>query len=165
MEFYTVPFKKRPIHIGQGFKGPTHRVWKEDKEDLVYSIDFLLPVGTPILAARSGKITRINTRNGKNYKGKDPKKGELAHRKWMNEIEILHGDGSYASYCHLKNAKPAVRPNQRVEQGQLIGFSGNTGWSSKPHLDFTVFRKNFKGYKIKSIKFKFKDCNKSLQDS
>ena len=84
------------------------------------------------------------------------KKGEIAYKKDMNEIEIKHSDGTYASYSHLKYKGAFVRKGARVKRGQLIGLSGNTGWSSKPHLDFCVFKKNIKGYKIKTIKFKIK---------
>ena len=74
----------------------------------------------------------------------------------MNEIEIKHSDGTYAAYSHLKYKGTFVKKGEKVKKGQLIGLSGNTGWSSKPHLDFCVFKKNIKGYKIKTIKFKIK---------
>ena len=83
---YIIPFKKRPIKIGQGFHGRSHRKWPEDKEDFSYSLDFLLHQGTQIIAARSGKITKMKINGRKNYSGKDPTKGEIAYKKEMNEI-------------------------------------------------------------------------------
>lgn len=160
---YIIPFKKRPIKIGQKFNQGSHKNWPEDKEDMTYSADFLLPKGTEIIAARGRVITKVKINGKKNYSGKDLKKGDKAYRKEMNEIEIKHSDGTYASYPHLKYHGAFVKIKSKVKQGQIIGLSGNTGWSSKPHLDFCVFRKNFKSRKIKTIKIKFKDYNKSLE--
>ncbi len=82
----------------------------------------------------------------------------------MNELGIKHSDGTYAVYAHLKYKGAFVKVGDKVKQGQSIGLSGNTGWSSEPHLDFSIFKRNHKGRKIKSIKFKFKDYNGSLED-
>ncbi len=161
---YILPFKKRPVKIGQGFKEGSHRIWEEDKEDFSYSIDFLLPEGTEITASRAGRVTKVKIKGKLNYSGKDPTRGDIAYKKHMNEIEVMHADGTYIAYAHLKQNGSFVKKGSKVRKGQVIGLSGNTGWSSKPHLDFTVFRKNYKGYKIKSIKIKFKDYDKTLED-
>lgn len=161
---YIIPFKKRSIKLVQGFHGWSHKDWKEDKEDLSYSVDFLLPEGTKIIASRVGVVTKVKSDGKKNYSGKDIEKGDIAYREWMNYIEIKHSDGSYASYCHLKYKGAFVKVGEKVKKGQVIGLSGNTGWSSKPHLDFCIFRKNIKGYKIKSIKFKFENYKGFLED-
>lgn len=160
---YIIPFKKRPIKIGQGFNIGSHKDWIEDKEDMTYSVDFLLPEGTKIIASRGGEVTKVKSNGKKNYSGKDPEKGEEAYKKHMNEIEIKHWNNTFASYAHLKNKGVFVKVGDRVKQGQVIGLSGNTGWSSEPHLDFCVFRKNYKNRKIKTIKFKFGDYNKNLE--
>ena len=154
---YIIPFKKRPVKIGQGFNTGSHKDWVEDKEDMTYSVDFLLPVGTELIASRGGKVTKVKSYGKKNYPGKDLVKGEEAYKNHMNEIEIKHFGGTYASYSHLKNKGAFVKVGDKVRQGQIIGLSGNTGWSSEPHLDFCVFRKNYKNRKIKTIKFKFGD--------
>lgn len=151
---YIIPFKKRPIKIGQGFNQGSHKDWPEDKEDFTYSIDFILPEGTEIIATRAGIVTKVKKSGKKNYSGKEAKKGEKAYKKYMNEIEIKHKDRIYTSYAHLKYNGVFVKKGDKVKQGQIIGLSGNTGWSSKPHLDFCVFKRNIGGYKIKTIKFK-----------
>lgn len=161
---YIVPFKKRPVKIGQGFHGRSHRDWPEDKEDFSYSIDFLLPEGTKIIASHAGIVTKIKIDGKKNYSGKDPSKGEIAYKKWMNEIEIKHIDGTFAAYAHLKYKSSSLKLGDKVKQGQTIALSGNTGWSSAPHLDFTVLRKDYRGYKVKSLKIKFKDYFGPLED-
>jgi murein DD-endopeptidase MepM/ murein hydrolase activator NlpD len=159
-----IPFKKRPVKIGQGFHGKTHKIWQEDKEDFSFSLDFILPEGTKIIASREGIVTKVKVNGKLNYSGKDPKKGEEAYRDHMNEIEIKHPDETFASYAHLKYKGSFVKKGDKVKQGQKIGLSGNTGWSSKPHLDFTIFRKKFKGYKIKSLKINFEDYKGELED-
>ncbi|MBU0894194.1 MAG: M23 family metallopeptidase [Nanoarchaeota archaeon] len=156
--YYIVPFKKRPVEIGQGFNSSaSHRDWPEDSEDMTYSLDFLLPEGTELIASRSGKVVNVKDSGKKNYSGKDSQRGDDAYKNQMNHIEIKHHDGTYASYSHLKYKGSLVKVGDKVKQGQLIGYSGNTGWSSAPHLDFNIFRKNYKGRKIKTIRFKFKD--------
>ncbi len=161
---YIIPFKKRPIKVGQGFHEGSHRDWVEDNEDMSYSVDFLLPEGTELVASREGVVTKVKDTGKKNYSGRDIKKGEEAYKKHMNEIEIKHTDGTYASYAHLKHKGSYVKISEKVKQGQKIGLSGNTGWSSDPHLDFSVFRKNYNGRKIKTVKFKFKDYDSSLEN-
>lgn len=161
---YIIPFKKRPIKIGQGFHGKSHRDWPEDQEDMTYSLDFLLPEGTKLFASRDGEVTKVKDTGKKNYSGKDHAKGEEAYKNYMNEIEIKHNDGTYASYAHLKNKGSFVKVGDKVKQGQIIGLSGNTGWSSAPHLDFSVYKKDYKEYKIKTIRFKFEDYNDRLED-
>lgn len=162
---YIIPFKRRPVKIGQGFNTGSHKDWIEDKEDMTYSVDFLLPEGTEIIAARAGVVSKVKSDGKKNYSGKNPLKGEEAYKKHMNEIEIKHSDKTYTSYSHLKYKGIFVKVRDKIKQGQVIGLSGNTGWSSEPHLDFCVFRKNYKNRKIKTIKFKFGDYNGSLENS
>jgi murein DD-endopeptidase MepM/ murein hydrolase activator NlpD len=164
---YIIPFKRRPVRIGQGFnnnKG-SHRDWPEDGADMSYSIDFDLPEGTKIIASRGGTIVAVRVEGKKNYSGENIKKGQVACDKWMNEIGIKHSDGTYADYAHVKYKGAFVKVGDKVKQGQVIGLSGNTGWSSEPHLDFCIFRRNYKNRRIKTIKFKFEDYKGSLENS
>ena len=55
-----------------------------------------------------------------------------------NLVRILHDDGSMAIYAHLRENGVMVRVGEKVSLGQLIGYSGNTGYSSGPHLHFCV---------------------------
>jgi murein DD-endopeptidase MepM/ murein hydrolase activator NlpD len=162
---YIIPFYYRPIIIGQGFHGHSHRLWEEDFEYFSYSIDFILPGNSKLIASRSGIVTKIKKDGTKNYSGKDPDIGQFAYLHEMNEIEIQHNDGTFASYSHISFNGAVVKLGEKVEQGQLIGYSGNTGWSSEPHLDFCVFKKNLDGLRIKTIEFRFKDYNGSLENS
>ena len=71
-----------------------------------------------------------------------------------NHVRILHDDGTMALYAHLDLASVSVRPGGRVRAGQLIARSGNTGFSSGPHLHFAV-QQNI-GMKLVSVPFKFR---------
>jgi len=124
-----------------------------------------LPKGTEIIASQEGKVIKVKNIGRKNYSGKNLKRGEEAYKNHMNEIVIKHKDNTYSAYAHLKYKGSFVKVGDKVKRGQLIGLSGNTGWSSKPHLDFCVFKKNFRRRKIKTIKFKFKDYKKSLEQN
>jgi len=71
-----------------------------------------------------------------------------------NHVRILHEDGTMALYAHLDLASVSVRPGGRVRAGQLIARSGNTGFSSGPHLHFAI-QQNV-GMKLISLPFKFR---------
>jgi murein DD-endopeptidase MepM/ murein hydrolase activator NlpD len=98
-----------------------------------FAFDFWMPPGTPIRAAREGTVVRVV---------EDFSQGGIAERfkKRANLIFILHGDGTIARYLHLKPRGVHVEVGDRVAAGDLIGFSGNTGYSQDPHLHFDVFR-------------------------
>jgi len=96
-----------------------------------FAIDFAMPDGTPVHAARNGKVIRIKTDSQEG--GKDPSFAEDG-----NYISILHNDGTIAHYVHLRTGGSVVRLGENVQKGQLIGYSGNTGFSTEPHLHFEV---------------------------
>ena len=72
--------------------------------------------------------------------------------KHANYVVILHSDGTTGEYYHLKYKGVAVSRGQSVQQGQLIGYSGNTGFSSLPHLHFGIYVAKFHG-KYVSVPF------------
>jgi murein DD-endopeptidase MepM/ murein hydrolase activator NlpD len=98
-----------------------------------YAIDIAMPVGTAVHAARDGvviDVARDRFRSGL----------QLANVGEANFVEILHDDGTYAIYAHLQLDTVRVRPGQPVARGEYIANSGNTGFSSGPHLHFVVVR-------------------------
>jgi len=101
---------------------------------LIHSIDFMVPVGTPIYAASNGIVVWIK---------KDSDKGGSS-KKYLydgNRIVIRHKDNEFTAYEHLRHNGVAVKLGQKVKEGQLIGYSGKTGLGFLPHLHFEVFSK------------------------
>jgi murein DD-endopeptidase MepM/ murein hydrolase activator NlpD len=123
---YAVPFGgSAPRQIIQGFDGSdTHRL------GMRYSLDIAMPEGTPILAAREGVVLYVQ--DGFTAGGRDP---DLLER--ANLVVVAHSDGSMASYGHLSPGLTVARGDQ-VEEGQLLGYSGATGFAGEPHLHFHV---------------------------
>jgi murein DD-endopeptidase MepM/ murein hydrolase activator NlpD len=104
-----------------------------DTAESMYAVDFGLPDGTPVYAAREGTV--INVRHDSFSGAALPQMLDQA-----NVILILHDDGTIAMYAHLHWDSIRVRIGQRVQRGEYIANSGNTGFSTGPHLHFAVVR-------------------------
>lgn len=126
---YELPYPSgRRFPVDQGFRGSfTHQGNNE------YAVDFGMPVGSPVLAARAGVVEVVVDRFDQG--GEDP-----GLRDRVNFILVRHADGTYGEYVHLRSRGARVRPGQKVGIRQLLGYSGNTGYSQGPHLHFAVFR-------------------------
>lgn len=124
---YRLPFASgMSVRVGQGYNGGLSH-----KGLSAYAIDFSVPIGTPIYAAREGEVVGVDVSN--NRGGASP-----AYRPYMNYVTIKHSDGTLGNYYHLKQGGSAVRIGERVKKGQLIAYSGNTGYTTAPHLHFSV---------------------------
>lgn len=124
---YRLPFLRGSnVHVSQGYHGDTSH-----KGLSAYAVDFPVPVGTPIYAAREGII--VGSEGRSNVGGGSPE-----YRQYANYIIVEHGDGTLGNYYHLKQGGAVAAVGQRVVKGDLIGYSGNTGYSSGPHLHFSV---------------------------
>ena len=119
-----------------------------ESPDSRYAIDIAMPVGTDVLAARGGVVFDVA---GDYFKG-GVSRAEYAHA--ANFVRILHDDGTFAVYAHLNWNSIRVRPGDRVVAGQYIADSGNTGFSSGPHLHFAVQRNA--GMQIESVPVMFR---------
>ena len=109
LKSYTItsPFGMR-IH-------PIHKV-----ERFHEGVDMAAPQGTPIYAAKSGKVTTTSYQaGGAGY-----------------YVSINHGDGFASIYMHMTHY--IVKPGQHVSTGQVIGYVGSTGGSTGPHLHFGI---------------------------
>jgi hypothetical protein len=121
--------------------------------DSYHAVDLAMPIGTDIFAARGGVV--FDTASTNFQGGLDPERdGPNA-----NVVRILHDDGTYAIYAHLNTNSIRVRPGDRVRRGQYIADSGNTGFSSGPHLHFVVVRNA--GMRIESVPITFLGQNSS----
>ena len=91
-------------------------------------IDYACPEGTPVLASESGNVV---------YAGYD-------NTGYGYMVKIKHADGNTTLYAHL--SKIVVYVGQKVERSQVIGYSGNTGNSTGPHLHFEARDKTNKAF-------------------
>ncbi len=126
---YRAPFSVAGSYkVTQAFPyGITH-----DTADSRYAVDIAMPVGTDIHAARGGIVFEVASTNFRG--GTDPNRDAAS----ANIVRILHDDGTHAVYAHLNWNSIRVKPGDVVERGQYIADSGNTGFSSGPHLHFAV---------------------------
>ncbi|WP_405606976.1 M23 family metallopeptidase [Polaribacter sp. Asnod1-A03] len=138
---YNLPFKvDSQFNISQGHFGKrTHM-----KER---ALDFSLPIGTDVYAAREGIVIDVVDYNTKTCYHKDCSK-------YNNKIIIYHNDGSFSEYVHIDTNTAKVKIGEKVLKGQLIAKSGNIGWSSGPHLHFSVYLQNLDKRKFYETKFK-----------
>jgi len=95
------------------------------------AIDIAMPVGTAIHAARAGLVINVAARHFRTGL-------RLQDMDEANFVQILHEDGTHAIYAHLQLDTVRVKIGQRVARGEYIANSGNTGFSSGPHLHFVV---------------------------
>lgn len=124
---YALPYAPGTGHrVAQAYGGDgTHRN--------IYAIDWTMPVGTPVHAARPGLVVAV----------RDSMEGSGIDRYMQgrsNFVFIEHGDGTIGVYGHLQTHSATVAVGDTVRRGQVIARSGNTGYSSGPHLHFEVFR-------------------------
>ena len=82
-------------------------------------VDYAAPVGTPVRATANGTVLLAGRQEG--Y-------GNVIH---------LRNQGQYSTlYAHLSRFAPGLKPGARVSQGQVIGYVGQTGWATGPHLHY-----------------------------
>ena len=129
---YRLPFKKGlACLVSQGYLGPI-------SHQNTFAIDFLMEEGTPIMAAREGIVAEVKEDSNWGCPSADCARDG-------NYILIMHRDGTFAGYWHLQYKGVSVKVGERVSAGQVIGTSGNTGWTSGPHLHFEVFCPTIEG--------------------
>lgn len=113
---------KTPINgarLTSGFGMRFHPVLGYNK--MHAGVDFGAPIGTPVYAAGDGIVRRASVMGG-----------------YGNVIDIEHGGGWMTRYAHLSRFLSGLRPGDKVRQGQIIAYSGNSGRSTGPHLHFEI---------------------------
>jgi murein DD-endopeptidase MepM/ murein hydrolase activator NlpD len=140
---YDLPYQGT-YEVTQGFHGTFSHT-----EDDEYAVDWGMPAGTPLYAAREGIVIATRSTMSKGGGARD-KFGGL-----QNFIWIRHSDGTIASYDHLKQGGVVVKVGERVSRKQLIGYSGNTGFSDRAHLHFVITRP-VDGFRYQSFPMRFR---------
>ena len=135
------PLAGVPLRITQGWGGTFSHAYPDNR----HAVDFAVAVGVPVLAARDGTVMQVES--GFSAAAVDRHFGGQA-----NHVRVLHDDGTMALYAHLDANGVFVRPGQRVRRGQRLGLSGNTGFSTGPHLHF-VIQAN-RGMRLESLPFR-----------
>lgn len=138
---YDLPFKNgKSFTLHQGYNG----TFSHTNEN---ALDFTMPIGTEILAAREGTVVKIIQSNSESCPSKECEK-------YNNYVTIMHPDGTFANYIHIKYNGANCKPGDIVKKGDIIAYSGNVGWSSGPHLHFVCFLPAFG--KDRSVETKFR---------
>jgi len=88
-----------------------------------YGTDYAAPTGTPILAAGDGVVTEAQYRGGNG-----------------NIVQIKHNSVYRTAYLHMSRFAPGIRPGVNVKQGQVIGYVGQTGLATGPHLCYRLYK-------------------------
>ncbi|WP_299402784.1 M23 family metallopeptidase [Acaryochloris sp. IP29b_bin.148] len=116
--------------ISQGIRGVTHNGRME------YAYDYAAGIGTPVYAMRAGRVISIQDKYPDRGGGK-----EQIHR--FNHVWLEHDQGYRSAYVHLQQGfqqRMNLKVGDQVKAGQIIGYSGNSGWSTGPHLHVEVHR-------------------------
>lgn len=122
--------RSRPSGFRMRFH-PIHKIWR-----MHWGMDFSLPSGSEIYASGDGVVLKTNRGRG-----------------YGIHVVIKHNYGGYETlYAHMK--KTAVKPGQKVKRGEIIGYVGNTGISTAPHLHYEVHKN---GRKLNPINYYFND--------
>jgi murein DD-endopeptidase MepM/ murein hydrolase activator NlpD len=114
------------VRVSQGFHGAASH------SDLTneFAIDFDVPEGTAVYAAREGVVVDVVQK----FTAGGPTEPEDN----VNVVRIQHADHTVGEYAHLRHDGAMVRVGQFVKRGEFLAYSGNTGKTTGPHLHFAV---------------------------
>jgi murein DD-endopeptidase MepM/ murein hydrolase activator NlpD len=119
-ELLMAPFRYSQ-RISSGFSANRfHPILNERRPH--YGTDYAAPTGTPIISVGDGVVTEARYRGGNG-----------------NIVQIRHNDQYRTAYLHLNRFASGIRPGARVEQGQVIGYVGQTGLATGPHLCYRLY--------------------------
>ncbi len=131
------PISNKQLYaLASGYGRRIHPIYKVKK--MHTGIDFSAAIGTPIYATADGIIDRVNV----SFSG------------YGKTVEIDHGFGYRTRYAHMHGF--AVSKGQKIKRGELIGYVGNTGLSTAPHLHYEVFINN---RHVNPVHYFFNDLN------
>jgi murein DD-endopeptidase MepM/ murein hydrolase activator NlpD len=124
---YSLPFLKGQSYLlSQGYDGKFNHKG-------IDALDFEMPIGTAITAIRSGIVIKVVDKFDKHGDTED-------FARFANYIIIMHSDGTFALYKHLKHKSAIVKAGDKIMRGKVIALSGNTGWVNTPQLHLEVYK-------------------------
>lgn len=131
---YVLPYRVGTAHeVVQGNCTPatedswnSHGAYGPFGGPWAFAYDFLMPIGTEIIAVRGGTVDFVWDGYSDSYK------------EASNSIVIRHDDGTFAGYAHLTLDGALVEVGQQVTQGEIVALSGMSGQTDIPHLHFEV---------------------------
>lgn len=119
-ELLKAPFRYNQ-RVSSGFsRNRFHPILQQNRPH--YGTDYAAPTGTPVIAVGDGVVTEAARRGGNG-----------------NIVQIRHNSTYKTAYLHLNGFAPGIRPGVRVEQGQVIGYVGQTGLATGPHLCYRLY--------------------------
>lgn len=160
---YSLPFLNQEVNISQGYNGPySHKALEYELaygkiiQDDRFSLDFALPIGTPVRAAKEGIVKFIVDGFRQYYQGLDIQQATYFY---TNHLYLVHEDGSFTLYSHIQRGSFQVKKGDYIRHGEIMACTGLSGWIGlTPHLHFAagIFKGNrciretfpilFKGY-------------------
>ncbi len=124
---YLLPYPEGVTHeVTQAHCGAVSHTGR-----LRYAVDWSMPEGSPVCAARAGRVVRV-------VAGFDRGGRAREMQEFSNLLMIQHADGTLGEYLHLQQNGVLVKVGDAVKAGDLVARSGNTGCSTGPHLHFHV---------------------------
>ena len=117
------PVRGEEARLADGFGMRMHPLWRIRK--MHTGLDWAASSGTPILAAGNGVIEEVARKGG-----------------YGNYVRIRHANGYKTAYGHMQRFAVGVAPETRIRQGQIIGYVGQTGDVTGPHLHFEILVNN-----------------------
>ncbi|MFP4499047.1 MAG: M23 family metallopeptidase, partial [Vulcanimicrobiota bacterium] len=124
---YQLPYPRETTYwVLQGYGGKVSHF-----DQFEYSIDWDMPENSPVHAAREGLVVYKNDSfDGCGF--------SEYYRNRNNILRVLHSDGTIGEYVHFRKDGIVVEPGQKIKAGDLLGYSGNVGYSDCYHLHFNV---------------------------
>ncbi|MBW2276667.1 MAG: M23 family metallopeptidase [Deltaproteobacteria bacterium] len=152
LQFVRLPFEQGAmVDISQGNHG-----YFSHYDNSVHAVDFPCSEGTTIVAARRGVVKSL-------YEDSDTGCPDPDCADDGNYVIIDHGDATFGRYWHLQQGGALVGVGDQVQRGEPIGLSGNTGWSTGPHLHFVVA--DVFGYSLPLFVEEFGDLTNGVPNS
>jgi murein DD-endopeptidase MepM/ murein hydrolase activator NlpD len=115
-------FLRSPLafsRVSSGFSRRFHPILKQWRQHK--GVDFAARTGTPVKATADGHVSFVGTKTG-----------------YGKIIVVEHSNGYSTAYAHLSRFSRGLSKAARVDQGEIIGYVGQTGWATGPHLHYEV---------------------------